>query len=48
MDRATFDKLAAYWTIRLQSSNERVMEKGTPTTVKIPPVGQTQRNSMFD
>jgi hypothetical protein len=27
MDRATFDKLAAYWMIPLQSSKEGAMEK---------------------
>jgi len=39
MDRATFDKLAAYWMIPLQSSKEAAMEKVRRQREKMQPVG---------
>jgi len=39
MHRATFDKLAAYWMIPLQSSNEGAMEEARRQRGKMRPVG---------
>jgi hypothetical protein len=47
MDRATFDKLAAYWMIPLQSSNEGAMESTRQRGENATRWAQT-RNSMSD
>jgi hypothetical protein len=49
MDRAIFDKLAAYWMIPLQSSNEGAIEKVRRQRGKWRARWtQTLRNSMSD